>query len=242
MIRPAIKKTYTRRHANFAAFDILTTAANHQGNLRHHHPLGIACAAVWTTGAKRSSVWYGLRSGRGPTPRMNRSEVRRLVYYLEELVTRGYTLVTWNGTGFDWNILATESGEYAMCRQLARQHVDMMFHVVCARGHRLSLHKAVRGMGVAKQANKWDAEQLWSDGEYGKVLKRLSEDVHSTLDVAHESERRRSLDWLSGAGRKTSLSLPNGWLSVREAIHLPPPNVAGLESPASRHAAVAWMN
>jgi hypothetical protein len=45
-----------------------------------------------------------------------------------------YTIVTWNGTGFDFDILAEESGMLAECKGLAVNHVDMMFHVLCRLG------------------------------------------------------------------------------------------------------------
>ena len=44
----------------------------------------------------------------------------RLVRYLEDQVAQGYTLLTWNGLGFDLDILAEESGMLPNCRRLAR--------------------------------------------------------------------------------------------------------------------------
>ena len=40
-------------------------------------------------------------------------EAVRLVQYLETQVECGYTIVTWNGIGFDFDILAEESGMLA---------------------------------------------------------------------------------------------------------------------------------
>ena len=36
--------------------------------------------------------------------------IRRLVRYLEDQVGQGFTLLTWNGLGFDLDVLQEESG------------------------------------------------------------------------------------------------------------------------------------
>ena len=41
---------------------------------------------------------------------MSQEEAAKLVEYLTTQVENGYTLVTWNGVGFDLDILAEESG------------------------------------------------------------------------------------------------------------------------------------
>ena len=40
---------------------------------------------------------------------MSREEAAALVHYLEDRTKEGYTLLTWNGLGFDFDILAEES-------------------------------------------------------------------------------------------------------------------------------------
>jgi hypothetical protein len=75
---------------------------------------------------------------------MNRKELRGLVDYLAKKVKRGYKIVTWNGLGFDFDILAEESGMLDKCRSLATDQVDMMFHAVCRLGHGISLDSAAR--------------------------------------------------------------------------------------------------
>ena len=54
--------------------------------------------------------------------------------------------------GFDFDILAEESGMLDDCRRLARDHVDMMFHVVCQLGFGVSLDSAARGMAFIGKA------------------------------------------------------------------------------------------
>ena len=77
---------------------------------------------------------------------MTVAEARALVKYLSKQVTAGYTILTWNGIRFDFDILAEESGMHAKCKLLALGHVDMMFHVLCQLGFGVSLNAAARGM------------------------------------------------------------------------------------------------
>lgn len=236
-----VRSTNNHRPHKFAALDLRAGAIRRERD-RLRGPLAVICAAVLTKGAKRPSLWYGVRPGQqGPAAYMSRNDARRLVYHLEDLVVGGHTLVTWNGAGFDWNMLATESGEFKLCRELAEHHVDMMFHVVCARGHRLSLGKAARGMGVARNVDGWDAEALWNQRRYDVALARLTRDVRVTLQIAERCQARGALDWTADSGRVACLSLPAGWLSVAEASQLPAPNVAGLSYPTCRSSVTGWM-
>jgi hypothetical protein len=45
------------------------------------------------------------------------------------------TVVTWNGVGFDFDVLAAEAQMLAECRALALAYVDIMFNVVCRLGY-----------------------------------------------------------------------------------------------------------
>jgi hypothetical protein len=55
---------------------------------------------------------------------MSREETAALVRCLSEQVEHGYTLLTWNGVGFDLDVLAEESGMLAECKRLALAHVE----------------------------------------------------------------------------------------------------------------------
>jgi hypothetical protein len=237
-----IRTATVNRQRRFAAFDVEMAAGQ---DAREYRPVGVACAAVWGEDMPRPVLWYGASPrGSGPTPHMSRIEVRRLVSYLEELSNRGYTLLTWNGMGFDWDLLATESLDRAACRQLALRHVDMMFHVACARGHRLSLERAARGMRLAggmSGPNSTSALQLWAKGQYVAALGQLSHDVRLTLELADKCQEAGELRWESQSGRPASLPLPEGWLTVDEARRLPPPNVTGLDRRVCRASLTAWL-
>src|SRR5689334_6018744 len=96
----------------FIAFDLETAKVQspHSRNWIEQRPLGICCAATYCEGAKAPLVWYGGKRQNRPAPQMTPSEASVLVQYLRQRVLRGYTIVTWNGVGFDFDILAEESG------------------------------------------------------------------------------------------------------------------------------------
>ena len=71
---------------------------------------------------------------------------KKLAHDLARFQNEGYTIVTWNGLSFDFNILAEEANERSLCGQLAFDHVDLMFHLLCAMGYLVSLQRAAEGM------------------------------------------------------------------------------------------------
>ena len=122
-------------------------------------------------------MWHGGGDRDCPADRMSREEAAALVRYLSEKVEHDYTLLTWNGVGFDLDILAEESGMLAECRRLAIAHVDMMFHFLCRLGYGDSLDAAARGMGTAGKPEGMNgklAPALWAEGrrEEGAAVRR----------------------------------------------------------------------
>jgi len=75
-----------------------------------------------------------------------------MVNYLARQVQRGYTIVSWNGVGFAFDILAEESGMLKECQRLAGEHIDMMFYAVCVLGYGIGLDAAARGMKLQGKA------------------------------------------------------------------------------------------
>jgi hypothetical protein len=97
----------TRR---YLAFDI-ETAKDVPGddfNWKAHRPLGISCAAALRCDADEPMLWYGKKDDGTPAGQMSRDEAGDLVRALARLASEGYTLLTWNGLGFDFDVLAEE--------------------------------------------------------------------------------------------------------------------------------------
>jgi hypothetical protein len=108
----------------YLAFDI-ESARLPDGDWRSCRPLGISCAATLLADSDEPKLWHGGDRAR-PADRMIREEAAELVQYLSAQVEHGYTLLTWNGVGFDLDVLAEESGLLETCRTLALAHVDTM--------------------------------------------------------------------------------------------------------------------
>lgn len=228
----------------WVAFDIETAAIlskEEMSNWRRHRPLGVICAATCAS-FDDPVLHYSTDNFSFPREKMTRSDAQELVHYLLHMRARGYTIVTWNGLAFDFDVLAEESGLFDECVELALQHVDMMFHVVCLRGHYLGLDKAAKGLGLSgKTAGRSgaDAPLLWLEGRFDEVLEYVAQDAYTTLQVAQEVERRGALQWTSASGRTNVVEIER-WLTVEEALQLPESDVSWMSAPVDRMKLLEW--
>ena len=175
---------------------------------------------------------------------MNTAEVQDLVKYLQEQVEQGGTILTWNGLGFDFDILAEESGMLVECSELALNHIDMMFHVFCMKGYPLGLDKAAKGMGLTGKTPGMTgdmAPRLWQEGEHLKVLEYLQQDVQTLIDLWAVVDGLRKLTWISNKGYPQRLPLPKGWLTVEQALKLPLPDTSWMSNPWPRSKFSGWL-
>jgi hypothetical protein len=228
----------------YLAFDIEIAANIPEGatDWKEYRPLGITCAAILASDID-PSVWFGYGDGNGYAPRMAKHEVCDLVYFLSGSVADGYTILTWNGLSFDFDVLAEESGLHAECAELALHHVDMMFHVFCLRGHFLGLDKAAKGLGLSGKTEGMSgdkAPKLWADGQFDTVLEYVAQDVRTTLDVALKVEELGMIEWTSQKGRRNFIDIAQ-WLTVTEAQALPLPDTSWMTNPVDRGQFTAWI-
>jgi hypothetical protein len=231
---------------NYLAFDleIAKIISGSFDQWRSFRPLGIACAATLSTD-DQPRLWYGRTSSGGFADQMSEAEALELVTYLEEAEQAGYTILTWNGLGFDFDILAEESHARHRCRLLATRHVDMMFHVFCLLGHPLSLDSAAKGMGLTGKLAGMTAEQApiyWAAGKHQQVLDYLIQDVRTTLDLAGQVELHRQLNWITRRQTLGRVNLPHGWMNVEQALKLPEPESGWTGNKWSRSKFTAWLD
>lgn len=229
----------------YLAFDLETAALlpPDTKDIKAHRPLGIACAATFALDTGEANTWHGVTDAGTPSPRMTAAEAGALVDDLTRRVAEGYTLVTWNGLSFDLDILAEESGATEACAALARNHVDMMFHVVCSQGHFLGLQKAAEGMklpGKLSGVSGADAPQMWADGKHQQVLDYCVQDVRVTAELAAAGDREKALHWTTQRGSRTRMAMPDGWLAVPAALALPEPDNSWMSNPPKRADFMAW--
>lgn len=228
----------------YTAFDIEIAKIMPEGvqDWSRFRPLGISCAATLPSDGE-ATIWYGKTPTGDYTPQMTRDETRDLVRHLLAEVDSGHTLLTWNGLGFDFDILAEESGMHAECVALALKHVDMMFQVFCEKGYPISLDKAAKGMGLPGKPPGVTGEmapRMWKEGRYGEVLDYVRQDVNTILDLGVLATHLRQLKWFSNRGRPQFLSLPTGWLTVEQAQELPLPDTSWMSNPWPRSKFTRW--
>ncbi len=230
----------------YLAFDIETAKEWPDGrDWRAYRPLGISCAATLPGDTTQVKLWHGVADDGRPADRMAREDVVALVEYLLAMTGDGYTLLTWNGLGFDFDVLAEESGMLAQCKTLALGHVDMMFHVFCELGHPVGLDAAAQAMNLpGKPAGMTGllAPRLWSEGRRQEVLDYVAQDVRTTLDLANSCERQRCLRWITRRGTPRRMGLARGWLKVGAAAKLPQPDTSWMSRPLSRSTFTAWLH
>ena len=210
-----------------------------------YRPLGISCAAAYVSDTRQTVTWYGRTSSGEPAPQMSETEAGAMVNDLLAYVRDGYTLVTWNGAGFDFDILAEESAMRAECVELAAYHVDMLFHAVCVLGHPVSLQKAAEGMEIpGKLADMSGAEApaAWAAARYKEVLAYVQQDAVATAELAQLCEERQKMAWITRRGQKRQMPLVDGWLSVHDARELPLPDTSWMSDPPRRDRFTGWMD
>lgn len=232
---------------NYLAFDIETATEIPDGESDWvaYRALGISCAATLASDGREPILWYGGSSSNCPADRMNRDDAKNLLKYIATMVSEGYTILTWNGLGFDFNILAEEADAIDECSRQALDHVDMMFHIFCTLGHPVALNRTARGMGLLGKASDMTGAiipQLWAKGERKAVLKYVSQDVRAILELAQACERRKVMRWIALSGNRREMPLHKGWLTVREALALPLPDTSWMSDPWPRSKFTGWLS
>ena len=183
----------------FCAFDIEIVKEIPAGvaDWKTIRPLGISCAATACSNSAFEYVthYHKDENGEPAEGAMTPEEVGELVDRLLYMDEQGYTIVTWNGLGFDFDVLAEESGRWQECRDLALRHVDMMFHFLCRKGFPLGLNTAAHGLGLPGKTEGMHgdlAPVMWAKSldDRKKVLEYVAQDAVTTLQVAEKAEDR----------------------------------------------------
>lgn len=237
---------FPEEQTRWLAFDleIAKTLPDDFDDFKRYRPLGISCAALYSIDGELS-LWVEKDADGHISQQLTATSAVSLVEFLLAQSATGCRIVTWNGLGFDFDILFEESGGHPGCKELALQHTDMMFHLFCEKGYGLSLDKAAKGMGLAGKTEGMDgalAPRLWQQGEHQKVLDYLTQDVRTTLDLAVACEKQRALRWISNTGRLQELKLQRGWLAVKEALNLPLPDTSWMHTPWPREKFTGWLS
>lgn len=231
----------------YLAFDI-ETAKDVPGDdfdWKPHRPLGISCIASIATGDAEPRLWCSRDNAGRPAEQMTVEDLSRFLDFLGQSQQAGVVPLTWNGLGFDFDVLAEESQQAAECCRLAQSHVDMMFHVVCEKGFPVALQNAALGLGLPGKlagVEGFQAPVLWAQGAFDRVFEYVGQDVRTTLAVAAAAEQQREFRWKTRKGTISGFRLTGGWLNVEQALQLPLPDTSWMSSPPVRSDFMGWMH
>ena len=230
----------------YLAFDIETAKIlpDDTGELLKHRPLGICCIGAWASDEKSPHLFYSTDHEKKPADEMSQQDISKFVDFLIDKNKVGYSILSWNGLGFDFDVLAEESDRLNECKQLATQHIDAMFHIFCVKGFPVSLDAAAKAIGKSKSEDIEGAvaPKMWKERKHNEVLDYVAQDCRLTLDVVLDSEERQEFSWLTRRELISSFELPRGWLSAAEAMNLPLPDTSWMDKPPwSRQKFTRWL-
>lgn len=237
----------------YVAFDLEIAKEVPDGeDLKDHRPLGITCAAT-VTESGLAQLWHG-----DYAPKMSPAQVMRLIKYLvNQYEDNGRFPLTWNGLGFDFDIMAEEafyeSGADA-CKYLAENHIDPGFQMVCERGFMIGLNTAAKGMGLSGKTEGMHgalAPVMWKQGREAqdRVLEYVKQDAITTAEVYEAIVNTKALYWTARSGNNAAWypKLEDGlsrMLTCAEAMELPEVSVRPGSSfkPWDRNRFWGWLN
>lgn len=200
-----------------AAFD-LEVARIPQGD--DWHNLGISCAVCVFSDRDEAIVWQG-------APELGWYGTWSVIEALQTIKANGYQLVTFNGTGFDFKVLADECKERELKAMfLACTHFDVFFHLFCILGYAPGLNALTKGMGLGGKTEGVDgamAPEMWQQGRYQEVIDYCVRDTRLTLQVAQSVIDRGAAEWTSKSGKPQSVKIDR-WLTPAQAVQLPEPD------------------
>jgi hypothetical protein len=229
----------------YLSFDIETARIlpRQTRDIHAFRPLGITCAAAVAQDREEPFLFFSKTVSGEYAPRMTSDDMSRMVDFLLEQMATGYTVLTHNGLGFDFDILAEETGRTVDCSALALDHVDTMFHFFCRKGFAVSLKAVAQALGIAKteDAGGAIAPVLWQQGEHERVLRYVVNDCQMALEIAVASERQGRLKWVTKKGVTSELPLRDGWLKVKDAMRLDLPDTSWLDNPWPREKFTGWL-
>lgn len=210
------------------------------GDLWAYGPFHITCAAVHLSDTGHTERWYGWRDG-SYADYMDQDEVKNLLMYLHKKMQEGYILTTWNGTAFDWRLLAQETEQHDLCVKLALNSFDPMLQVHAMKGFPVGLGAVAAAFGLGdKLIAGSDAPSLWRGGCYDTVLEYVQQDARLLGEIVREILRAKGVKWVSGTGGVHFLPLTRLY-RAGDLRQLPLPDVEWMDEPIPRDQFYAWM-
>lgn len=216
---------------------------------RCERPIGISCASTLTSDNDARS-WHGGEQSDGRLRiQMPTEKCRELAQYLLDMYARGYTILTWNGLDFDFDILREECHNESLEKgiaKLALNHTDILFAVFSETGSMIKLDDAAKGMdipGKPKGLSGEDAPKLWKQSRemQEKILNYNAQDVRLIMAVCNAIYEKGYLQWSTKSGRLKLWKLTGNTIpAVTVALTGPEPDVSWMATPVTRLDFCRW--
>jgi len=222
----------------YVAFDLEIAKEIPEGNVdwKDIRPLGISCAGLAKPGGI-ASAFHGV-------PQMTPEECRDMA---DVLLTCPRPIVTFNGLGFDFDVLAEECQDreyWEKIRDLALDHIDVAFAMFCDKGYMVGLETACQGMGLKGKTEGMHgdlAPVMWKEGKIEQVLEYVKQDARATGSLYEAILEKGCLHWVSRSGRD-NWWYTDGIPTVREAMAKPEPDTSWMSNPWSRSKFYGWTS
>lgn len=158
------------------------------------------------------------------SPHMSEVQIRHFVDFLWTYYQKGYVIVTWGGTAFDFKILFNEVSDPTYKRLihfLARHHVDIPLTSAATSGMMMGLSAVSKAMGLgSKPYDSVQMPSLWTERNQEAVLRQVWADAALTSKVYmqvfangeffHRSigKYRPYLEWVALSGKTRRFYAP----------------------------------
>jgi len=184
-------------------------------------PLDIACICTLVHDGDKKKCDVAHNEGKPMTD----DQIKSVCDIIKDVYNRGGEIVTWNGVGFDMQLLGKADPDIIEIIT-SKAHIDLMFHFTRKKGYMIGLGKVAEAFGVgSKTMTGLDAVKLWNQGEFQKVIDYNINDVKILMKVHRKVHKHSKIKWLTRANNITYLKVEPTELSVMNSIQIPrPPN------------------
>lgn len=211
-------------------------------NIWDYSPFHITVAGLHYSDTRTVETYCGWKlNDFTPAAWMSRDYANGILDKLIDAHKAGYHLVTWNGTSFDWRLLAQETGRHHDCKRLALASIDPMFQVVGIRGYPVGLQKVAETLGLgSKTQSGANAPAMWEAGLYQEVLDYVAMDAELLGRVVNHIVLHRHIKWTSSSGSVVFQPM-HKLMSAGRVLTLPEPDTSWMDEPKTREDYIIWM-
>lgn len=208
-------------------------------NWKNIRPLGITCASA--VADDFVEPWWGGKSESKYNSRMSPKECLEMMLFLKSK-TPEYTIVTWNGLAFDFDVAAEECLNKQLGIEMALNHMDIMYQFFCQNGFPVGIDAVCKGSGLPSKIEGMHgdlAPQMWRDGRYQEVIDYNIQDSRMALNVSNFIEAKHGLYWITKKGINKYKYIGN-LLKVKDCSNIILPDQSWMTNPMSKEDYLNW--